>query len=42
MPGPCSALKSGVLMEIFLKLKCGDSKKSVKTGSEEEAGWPVA
>ena len=41
MSGPCSALKSGIFVEIFLWLKFGDSKKSGKTVSEEEAGWPV-
>lgn len=41
MSDPCSALESGMFVEILLWLKFGDRKKSGKTVSEEEAGWPV-
>lgn len=41
MSGPCSALKNHVFVEMFLRLKFVDSKKSDKLVSEEEAGWPV-
>lgn len=41
MPGPCSVLKSGTFVEIFLWLKFGGSRKSGKTVSKEEADWPI-